>query len=239
MKVFERSFKILSTQADVHRRLRLSALFSLFQEAAIAHTEALGVGRDKTLDRGLLWAVAMQRAQVTRLPEYDETVTLISWPGETMHVLFPRYYQLLGADGTALVRGSALWVLLDMETRKLFFPESAGIQIPGVTTGDEISLPTALRTGVPTGEGVFVVPYSAVDLNGHMNNARYFDLAQDRMPPAMRDIPLREAAAEYCGEAPLGAEIRLKERFRPGCYSLWGESEGRSVFRLSLTVGES
>ena len=74
-------FRLLSSDVDPARRLRLSRLFTLLQEAAIAHTEALGAGRALTLDRGILWAVAMRRIRIERLPEYDEEVELSSWPG--------------------------------------------------------------------------------------------------------------------------------------------------------------
>ncbi len=236
MKYYEQSFRILSSYVDARRRLRLSTLFSMFQEAAIAHTEALGMGREKTLDRGLLWAVTMQRASVTRLPEYDDRVKLYSWPGTTMHVLFPRYYVLTDESGSPLVKASALWVLLDRDTRKFVFPESWGIQIEGVATGVESPLPSSLTVGETAGIGSFTVPYSAVDLNGHMNNVKYFDLAQDRMPAAMRDLPVKEAAAEYSGEARFGTEIELSERVEPQCYSLRGEAAGKHIFRLSIRV---
>jgi len=214
--------------------MRISTLFTHLQEAAIAHITLLGMGREKTLDRGLLWAVTMQRAQVERLPVYDEEVTLTSWPGETMHVLFPRYYQLTGADGKVLVRASALWVLMDRETRRFVFPEAWGIRIDAATTGDELPLPTPPKLGAPTGEGSFTVPYSYVDLNGHMNNTRYFDMAEDRMPSDLRLRPLREAAVEYGGEARLGTVIHLTHRQEASSFSLSGEAEGKRLFRLRL-----
>lgn len=234
MGVYETRLRVLSSQVDPSRRMRVSTLFTLLQEAAIAHTTLLGMGREKTLDRGLLWAVTMQRSQVERLPVYDEEVTLASWPGATMHVLFPRYYQLTGADGKVLVRASALWVLMDRRERRFVFPEAWGIRIDAVTTGAELPLPTPPRLGEPTGEGSFTVPYSYVDLNGHMNNTRYFDLAEDRMPPELRLRPLREAAVGYGGEARLGTPIHLTDRGEESSFSLSGETEGKRLFRLRL-----
>ncbi len=239
MSVYEQSFRVLSTHVDARRRIRLSTLFMIFQEAAIAHTEALGMGRDKTLDKGLLWAVTMQRAEVTRLPEYDEKVRLASWPGQTMHVLFPRFYALFDADGEPLVRASALWVLLDQNTRKMVSPESKGIRIDGVPAGMEIPLPAAVKLKALTGGERFVVPYSAVDLNGHMNNARYFDLAEDRMPPALRALPLCEVSAAYSAEAKPGDVLTLREQVEPQGYGLCGEAGGKSVFRLLLRMNEN
>ena len=188
MQIYEKKFKLKSSDVDMNRRLRTSVLFSMLQEAAIAHTEALGMGREKTLDRGLLWIVTMQRAEIARMPEYDEEIVLRSWPGDSLHLIFPRYFSLTTAAGEPLLKASSLWSLIDANTRSLIFPEKFGIEIPGVRTGDEIPMPSAIRPLSPAkaqpaaGESTartFTVPYSCVDLNGHMNNTRYFDLAED------------------------------------------------------------
>ena len=60
MSIYSIEYRILSSDTDANRRLRLSRLFTLLQEASIAHTTELGMGREKTLDRGLLWIVTLQ-----------------------------------------------------------------------------------------------------------------------------------------------------------------------------------
>ncbi len=87
MEPYIKKFKVLSCDVDMNMRLRLSSLFTMLQEAAIAHTEQLGAGRAKTLDRGFLWIVSLQHVFIRRMPVYDEELTLISRPGKTMHVL--------------------------------------------------------------------------------------------------------------------------------------------------------
>ena len=69
MSMYRQDFQILSSDVNISRTLRLSALFTRLQEAAIAHTIDLGVPREKTLDKGLLWAVTQYRAIFHRLPE--------------------------------------------------------------------------------------------------------------------------------------------------------------------------
>ena len=82
-------YQILSSDTDANRTLRLSRLYTLLQEASIRHTEQLGMGREKTLDKGILWVLTQQRCEIRRMPEYDEHIVLKSWPGRNMHLLFP------------------------------------------------------------------------------------------------------------------------------------------------------
>ena len=99
MTVYTTQMRLRNRHVNCYRRMRTSTLFELLQEISICHTEELGMGREMTLDRGLLWVVTLQRAEIHRMPEYDEAVTLETWPGDTLHLLFPRYCRLLGEGG--------------------------------------------------------------------------------------------------------------------------------------------
>lgn len=229
--------KLRNADVDMHRRLRPSVLFAMLQEAAIAHTEQLGMGRHMTLDRGLLWIITLQQLTVRRMPCYDETVTVCSWPGKTMHVFFPRYYRMTDAAGELLLEGSALWTLMDEKTRSAVFPDEHGIVIPGLTTGMETPLPRPPRPLPLTEEACFTVPYSYIDLNGHMNNVRYLDLAEDTLPPELHERALRSVQVEYCGEAKPGEQLGLRWGSQGNFWYFTGEA-GRRVFRMRLEYGD-
>ncbi len=233
MSVYREEIHLRAKDVDLYRRLRTSELFRLLQEASIRHTEQLGMGREKTLDKGILWIVGLQRAEIVRMPVYDEQIVLKSWPGKTMHLFFPRYYQIETAAGEVLVRASALWSLVDQETRKLVFPEKYGVVIEGEVTGQEIALPASPRKLELTEELPFRVPFSYVDLNGHMNNTRYFDLAEDCIPAAAEGRRLRLVQTEYASEARLGDTLQVRWGRQDAVFYLLGEGE-KPVFRMRL-----
>ena len=233
MEPYSIAYHILASDVDRFQRLRLSRLFTFLQEAAIAHTEALGMGRVKTLDKGYLWVVTVQQAKITRLPVYDEDVTLESLPGKMMHTFYQRYTRLLDKNGNELVNAAALWMLMDETSRTMLFPEKTGVVIPDGEAQWQTFWPRSPR--LPQGEenGAFTVPYSYVDLNGHMNNTRYFDLAEDCMPDALRAGSVREVSTEYTGEVTEGQTIRLTSAVTDGEFRIAGNTE-KKVFRISM-----
>lgn len=233
MAIYRQDFQVLSCDVDMSRRIRLSTLFAKLQEAAIAHTIELGVTRDKTLDKGLLWAVTQYHAIFHRLPEYDEKVTLLSWPGQTMHLYFPRYFRLVDKKGSVLFEAVSLWVLIDAQTRGLVFPESHDIYIRKIVTGNELPMPGRIRKEATDNSAPFTVPYSYVDLNGHMNNARYYDLAVDLMPEEMRTRSLKELSSEHIGEAQLGDEMTVKYGASDNAFYISGDKD-KAVFRMKF-----
>lgn len=206
-----------SRDVNMYRRLRTSRLFEILQETSIRHTEELGAGRKVTLDRGLLWVVTLQCARIERMPEFDEEITVQTWPGDTMHVLFPRYYKVMDQEGNVLVHASAVWMLVDSHTRKCVSPDEYGIQIHGISTGDEIGLPTPPR-GVEIEQSFdFEVPFRYVDLNGHMNNTSYFDLVEDRILIPTKEQKVTSICTEY------SAELCYKDQARIG----WSKQDHR------------
>lgn len=237
MSVYREEILLRNKDVEMHRRLRTSTLFQMLQEASIRHTEQLGMGREMTLDKGILWVVGLQRAEICRIPVYDEQIVLKSWPGKTMHVFFPRFYQIETPEGEPLIRASALWTLVDSETRRMAFPEKYGIVIPGVITGEEISLPSAPARLELTESVPFRVPYSYVDLNGHMNNTRYFDLAEDCIPASAEGKSLRLVQTEYASEARYSTEMQIRWGREGNAYYLLGEAE-KPVFRMRMEFDE-
>jgi len=233
--VYEKKLRLRSSDVDVDRRLRTSVLFSMFQEAAIAHTEALGMGRAKTLDKGLLWIVTLQSLEISRMPCYDEDIVLKSWPGRTMHLLFPRYYSMETAEGEPLLKASSLWSLLDAETRAIVFPEKHGIEIEGITTGNEIALPSAPKSIPFDKSRELAVTYSMTDLNGHLNNTRYFDLAEDHIYEDVKGLALKSLKAEFSREIRLGERFTLSSGRDGERIFVGGSRGGETIFRMSLT----
>ena len=234
--IYRKEFKVLSSDVDMNRQMRLSSLFTRLQEAAIAHTQQLGAGREKTLDRGLLWIVTQQAVSAARLPVYDDTLILESWPGKTMHLYFPRYWRILDDRGECLMEASSLWALMDQHRRSLAFPEEYGISLPDMSEGRPSALPRRIKAQQAPAAGEFTVPFSYVDLNGHMNNARYFDLLADHLPEELRTDQIREIRTEYTGEAHLHDHLTLHSLAGEDTWYFSGETNERTVFRIQIML---
>lgn len=231
--VFRQQLCLRSSDTDEFRRLRMSALFRFLQEISIDHTEALGAGREKTLDRGALWVMTRMRVQADRLPEYGESITLESWAGETMHVVFPRYYRILDHAGAPICQASGMWVLMDRSERGMVFPDSLGVVVPGYARGDELPLPEALALPEFDGEIERAVRYSEIDLNGHVNNTRYLEWLDDLFPREHHAAHFwRELQVNYLAEIPPDSTVHINTRIKQNPCCVQGCVNGKPVFQI-------
>lgn len=181
--IMHRKYQVLSGDVDHFRRMRMSRLFSLLQEVSIEHTIQLGYPKETTLDRGLLWVISRMHLRCNRPVLYDETIQITTWPGEMMHMIYPRNYRITDPKGNIIAEGSALWVLIDSNSRHFAMPADSGVIIAGADLADALPLPEALpgpdRDSDTLEATIRSVRYSDIDLNGHVNNTRYLDWIDD------------------------------------------------------------
>ena len=209
---YSRSLRLKAEHVDCFRRLRLSVLMRLFQECCIAHTEELGMGRAKTLDRGFLWVINAETIEIRRMPEYDEEIKLLCRPGETLHFFFPRQLSVLDAEGREIIRVGALWSLIDTVSRQLIDPGEEGIVIHGENRQGDIMPPLSLRDRatsrlIPSREA----SYSLVDINGHVNNAGYMDLVLDTFSfEELKDLRFKTIRCLFRKEIPAGTRFEVR-----------------------------
>ena len=226
---FRKTMRLKAEHVDCFRRLRLSVLMRLFQECCITHTEELGMGRAKTLDRGLLWVINTETIEVDRLPEYDEEITLICRPGKTLHYFFPRQMTVLNKAGKELIRVGALWSLISEQTRQLADPGEAGIIINGENRPGDIQPALSLRETELPFTASAAASWSRVDINGHVNNAACMDMALDLLGfEELEKLRFSKVRCLFRKEIPAGTVFGLK----------WGKSDGAWRFRSEYFIIE-
>lgn len=219
MADFSKTLKIIADQVTPFQYLRPSSLLRIFQDISVEHTEELGMPRQYTLDKGLLWVVAKQHIEIKRMPKYDETIYVSTYPSKTMHVLFPRTCEIRDDKGDLIIKATSIWALIDIKTRKMINPNEHGIIIPDMSNGREFNIP--LSNKIPfnlPNDGEIHAEYSFCDLNGHINNTSYLDIAENIIPiDFLRDRDLKMIDIKYIHEVKLGDILPIK-------YGLVGES---------------
>ena len=199
--VLNAEYDIVSTDVNRHKMLRTSRMFSIFEELAGDHCNMVGLGTDRTRDRGIVWVLASEQVWINRLPRYEEHVILKTWPSKTRMGFFPRHYRIETADGDILVESVSMWGLINYDDYDI------------VVNPVEIEGERKMKGGPKpidfTATDHFKVPFSYIDINGHLNNARYFDIIDDILPAAASGLEPSYINARYGSEALEGADLAV------------------------------
>jgi len=226
MEVYKKTFKL------ENRKLKTSELLHMLQDVASEHCEIIGYSGDVVGPLGLMWVIVRQKLEVYRYPEAGEEILLRTWPNPDRHGFFPRQYIIESMAGEKLAAACAIWSLVDVKSRKLIRPESYGIDFGGLVTGEEQPKPRG-TVKLEQGESCkFIVPEEYLDVNMHMNNTRYYDLAEDSIGIG-EEARLKELTTEYVSEALLGDELTVRYGTDGEQWYVTGETD-KTVFRMNL-----
>jgi acyl-ACP thioesterase len=205
------------------------ALADYFQEAAGRHADALGVSMQDLLAEDRAWVLAHFRLEIDRLPRWNETITVETWPSGLERLFAMREVVFRDEEGAVLAQGTSAWLVIDTGRRRPVRPPAALYDIempdrppPLGTDLDDLPAPDRADS-----ERAFTVRYHDLDLNRHVNNVRYLEWALETLPPAVLDDrrctalalqfeaeatrgdPVRATAQVEADETPLRARHRL------------------------------
>jgi len=225
-----RELALSAGMVDFTGRWRPSAILESMQDLAIAHSEALGVGRPVLLQRDIIWLLSRTHLHMREYPMMDERVCVRTWPGVANRFFFPRYFVFERPDGRRLGSAAQLWLLLDLNARSVVPPAKADLSFPDTSRMPApLPLPdrvTRLEAGQCfTRERAAV--YTDLDVNGHVNNARYADWVCDLLPlEALRARCVENLLLNYTKEVLPGPAVRCALTLAGPRFSMLGESAG-------------
>lgn len=232
--IYVQNFTMEDMFVDRYGFLKPSMLLYMVQEVGGHHSELLQVDYDTLNSRNLFWAVTRHRGQVTRWPVRGETIRVETWPLPATRAAYPRSVSAYDAHGNEVFRCMTLWVLMDLNTRRMITPGKSGIIVAGTHREGELPAPTGL---IPCPMGTRVsrkVSYSDLDRNGHMNNTRCMDWIADLLPSAFHEgHTITDFTVCYLAEAQEGQTLTLNWTLTSdGSFQADATTEGEDAHRV-------
>ncbi len=180
--LFKKNYHIDLRDVDLNKSLKLSSLFSFFQDIASLAAENLGYGINELGEKfGVAWILMRLRVDILRHPRLDEEITIETWPQVPKKLEFERDYIVRDRNGNIIIRAVSAWVIMDIHERKLKRTDVINIQYPSIMEerAIECKLGKIKDFGYLQNAYKKVIGYSDIDFNGHLNNSKYVDYIMD------------------------------------------------------------
>ena len=225
MKSYAEEITIKTRDCDLTGAWRPGAVLEAMQDAATAHAELLGAGRDALMHQGLAWVITRMELEMDRYPLLEERITVETWPMPMRRWFFPRYFVFRDEAGQEIGRAATLWVLLNLENRQMARSEAVAALMP-----DNRDLPAPLGLPAPVtevsgtlAEGTVCPGYTDLDTNCHVNNARYADWACNALgAERLGREELSRLVISFDREVRPGDTVRTELRQLDGAFSFSG-----------------
>ena len=239
---YSENIRIRTCDCDMFGRWKPSSVLEVMQETATAHCERAGLSRAVTDALGVAWVVNRCRVEFARLPRLNEFCAVETFALPEKHLFFPRGHVFRDASGEVIGGAVALWLLMDMETRRAVSNDTVTARLPSEPRAFPVKAPRTVRsTGEELAAGEFVPAFTDFDVNGHVNNTRYMDWCWNALDRAAFEG--RELAAfdiNYDSEILPGERIRTELcRAEDGAFTFCGSAGEKKCFGVSVALRDA
>jgi acyl-ACP thioesterase len=230
--VREDTFTVKTYECGADGNVKITALMQHLQEAAAAHAEQLGFGNNWLNSLNSYWVLSNLRLEIAGLVRWNDQVTIRTWPSGCDRLTATREFVGRDGSGRELFRAGSEWMVLDKRSGRPKNLLRLDMKLPQAGPKDTVGKLERLKPQENYSEVEKIrVPYSSIDVNGHVNNTEYVRWGIDALRRAF-DFKgsIRSLQISYLSEVFEGDELDLSARSGTGgeMYLLGSKSADQS-----------
>lgn len=190
--MFDMKIKTKENDFFPNKGIKVYSILNYFQDAATDHAILIGLGYDQMIKDNMLWVVLRIRFDIYNDINYLDEISIETWPEPKSKVDFGRSYLIKDNQGNVLIRGKAVWVVIDSVKRKIVRSSEV------IRYKDEYTHKSIYDEPIKKLEHIeyknykkvctYKVKEEDIDLNGHMNNTKYAKIVFDSINVSNRKI---------------------------------------------------
>lgn len=209
-KIYRTDYKIPFYETDKKGNAKLPHLLSHCLQISGFQSAELGVSDENIFDRyGLVWVITDYEITIDRLPKYAEEI-IIETEAISYNKLFCyREFRLFDQTGQKLMTLFCSFVLLDFNSRKVTPVPEDVVAVYGAEKIKKMLRGPKYPTLDHPVEKPYHVRYLDLDMNGHVNNAKYLEWMYDVLPVDFLEGHVPETIhLKYAKEVHYGRDIQ-------------------------------
>lgn len=240
MDILEQSYQVASRETDLFNQCRPSALLGFLQDLATDHAAVLNVSRELLMEKyGAFWMMVRLWFKLDRPISGGETIHIKTWHRGAKTAMVYRDFDIY-SGGELIGEAVTAWVIAEYESRKMLRPASV-VEMAQSAAAEKVKEKTLSRIKLPGNMERIdrrQVRYSDTDVNGHMNNVRYADVACDAIGyDRMKGRFLSEMQINFISECFAGEDIFVfRGRENNLEYIQGADQDGKSHFEIEMKL---
>ena len=222
--IFKENFKIQLKDIGKENYIKNIGILEIFENIGTYHSDIAGYGPNAIEETGVSWVLLDWKLQVIKRPKYGQNLNVHTWArtigGEIKKTYTYRDFEVYDEENNLCIIGTSKWVLVDINTGRItkidediigkYEPEDKNVF--NVDELDKIKVPENFSN-----EMTYKVNRRDIDINGHMHNLYYLDLAYEVLPEEVYNKrPFDNVRIQYKKEIKLGDIIKCKYTFEEG-----------------------
>lgn len=239
--ILENEYTVKLSEIGKDNKVTNKAILSYLEDIGGIHSNIAGYGVFEIQDTHLSWILLGWRMQVIRRPKYAEKIKIKTWSKGVVKFYTYRDFEVYDAQENLIIKASSKWVLLDIEKGKIvridsqimdkYEPELNKI-VFDTSEFDKVKEPAEYQY-----EKNYTVRRADIDVNNHMHNLNYIELANEALPEEVyRGALFNDVRITYKKEIKLGETVKCKYVFENDKHIVVVKSEDETVIHAIIEM---
>ena len=212
--IFKEKFKMGLKDIDKNNLIKNRAILEFLENIGSYHSDLAGYGANYTDKTGIAWVLLGWKLQILKRPKYGQTLEIHTWAKEGSKVATYRDFEIYDEDKKLCAIATSKWTMVDIREGKISKITDDIINAYEVENRNVFSELDLGKISVPDKfeyETEYTVKRKDIDINGHMHNLYYLDLAYEALPEEIYNKrPFDKIRIQYKKEMKLGDSVKCK-----------------------------
>lgn len=215
--IFKEQFTIQLKDIGKENYIKNRAILEIFENIGTHHSDIAGYGPNDIRKVGITWVLLDWKVKVIKRPQYGQKLDVRTW-GRTMKRTYTyRDFEIYDEENNLCVIATSKWAIIDIQrgrVARITEDIHEKYQIEDKNVFNEEELNKIRPTEKYSSEISYKVSRRDIDINGHMHNLYYLDLAYEALPEEIYEQrPFDNFRIQYKKEVKLGDCVKCKYSF--------------------------
>lgn len=227
--IYEKIFSITDNMCDKNQVIKPSGVLDILQSIAGEHADLLHIGYNNIIQKNLAFVIARVKYNLLKPIKRYKSIRVVTWPCLASRIEMKRDYEFYDLEsGELLLKASSIWILIDINTRKICRSNSVCYPTNIYPKENYIEFDKLKFDGIDFNEShKYDVRLCDLDLNNHMNNTKYPDTILLEKPCSFCQI-------DYVHEAKLNDVLDIKIKKEEDYLNALGECNNQISFKAKF-----
>ena len=212
--IFKETFKMGLSDIGKDNRIKNIAILKMLENIGGYHSDMVGYGANDTKIKKLTWILLDWKLKVINRPQYGQALEIHTWARVGNKFFTYRDYEIYNENKKLCAIATSKWTLINIEKRSMeritneiidkYNTEEKEV-FPGEKL-DRLHMPENSISSIK-----YTVKRKDIDINKHMHNLYYLDLAYEALPEKVYNSrPFDNVRIMYKKEIKLGDTVVCK-----------------------------
>lgn len=239
--IVEQDYRIKLSEIGKENKITNKAILGDLEDIGGIHSNIAGYGILDIPQTKLSWVLLDWKLKIIRRPKYSEKIKIKTWSKNAIKFYTYRDFEVYDENGQVIAIATSKWVLLDIDKGKIvkisdevlnkYEPELEK-SVFDISEIEKLQEPENYISEVE-----YTVKKSDIDVNNHMHNLNYLELANEALPEDVyNEQELNNVRINYKKEIKLGETVKCKYSFENNTHIIVIKSKDEKVIHAIIKL---